>query len=68
MKLKEIEIYEYKSIKRSIKISLNEENKMLTFIGKNGSGKSNLLQAIRKSITKQSHLVYLEQLTLNLTY
>lgn len=54
MELQKIKILNYKSIKESIEIPFTNEGGIVTFIGKNGSGKTNILQAIRKSIDKQS--------------
>lgn len=53
MKLKQITIKKFKSIKKPIDIVLNDEHKFYTFIGKNGSGKTNVLQAIKKALEKQ---------------
>lgn len=53
MKLKQITIKKFKSIKEPIDIVLNDEHKFYTFIGKNGSGKTNVLQAIKKALEKQ---------------
>lgn len=54
MDLQKIRILNYKSIKESIEIPFTNEGGIVTFIGKNGSGKTNILQAIRKSIIKQT--------------
>ena len=54
MELQKIKILNYKSIKESIEIPFTNEGGIVTFIGKNGSGKTNILQAIRKSIVKQT--------------
>jgi len=54
MELQKIRILNYKSIKESIEIPFTNEGDIVTFIGKNGSGKTNILQAIRKSIIKQT--------------
>ena len=45
MKLKSIEISNYKSIKNPVKIDLTN-GKPTVFTGKNGCGKTNLLEAI----------------------
>ncbi len=55
MKLKQITIKKFKSIKEPIDIVLNNEYKFYTFIGKNGSGKTNVLQAIKQALGKQSY-------------
>ena len=55
MKLKQITIKKFKSIKEPIDIILNDEYKFYTFIGKNGSGKTNVLQAIKQALGKQSY-------------
>ena len=54
MELQKIRVLNYKSIKESIEIPFTNEGGIVTFIGKNGSGKTNILQAIRKSIVKQT--------------
>lgn len=54
MELQKIRILNYKSIKESIEIPFTNEGGIVTFIGKNGSGKTNILQAIRKSIVKHT--------------
>lgn len=45
MKLTQIDILKYKSIKNPISIFFNE-GKVVTLIGKNGSGKTNILEAL----------------------
>ena len=55
MKLKEIEINKYKSITAPVKIEINGEDKFFAFIGKNGSGKTNVLQAIKNSLVKNNY-------------
>ncbi len=54
MKLRSIQIEEYKSIKQPIRILLNEEDRLITLIGKNGSGKTNVLQALWKMVNESS--------------
>ncbi len=54
MKLQKIQINEYKSIKNPIEVSLSEDGSLITFIGKNGSGKTNILQALRRTLVKSS--------------
>ena len=55
MKLKEIEINKYKSITSPVKIEIDGEDKFFAFIGKNGSGKTNVLQAIKNSLVKNNY-------------
>ena len=52
MELQSIRINSYKSIKKPVDISLNSNNGVITFIGKNGSGKTNILQAIKDTLIK----------------
>ena len=44
MKLTQIDILKYKSIKQPVSIVFNE-GQVVTLIGKNGSGKTNVLEA-----------------------
>ena len=53
MELKKITIKKFKSIKQPIEISLEGKDKFYTLIGKNGSGKTNVLKALKKALTKQ---------------
>lgn len=46
MNLLKIKIWNYKSIKQPIELDF-ESNRYLAIIGKNGSGKTNLLKAIK---------------------
>lgn len=55
MKLKQIDIQQYKSIQSTVKIPLDDENKFYAFIGKNGSGKTNVLQAIQHALQKRGY-------------
>lgn len=55
MKLKSITIEKYKSIQNSITINLDDTNRFYAFIGKNGSGKTNVLQAIRYAFAKENY-------------
>lgn len=50
-----ISILNYKSIKNAIYIKMPKEKGVITFIGKNGSGKTNLLQAIKKILLKSDY-------------
>lgn len=50
MKLQSIEISNYKSVKEPVKISLTAD-KPTVFTGKNGSGKTNLLEAIHIALS-----------------
>ena len=54
MEVQKIKILNYKSIKEPIEIPFSNNGGLVTFIGKNGSGKTNILQAIRKTIVKQT--------------
>lgn len=54
MEVQKIKILNYKSIKEPIEIPFSNNGGLVTFIGKNGSGKTNILQAIRKTIAKQT--------------
>lgn len=54
MEVQKIKILNYKSIKELIEIPFSNNGGLVTFIGKNGSGKTNILQAIRKTIAKQT--------------
>lgn len=51
MRLKQIEILKYKSIKNPVSIHFNE-GKVITLIGKNGSGKTNILEAIKYAFSR----------------
>ena len=55
MRLSEICIKNYKSIKKELKIKINDSKNIVTFIGKNGSGKTNILRAIRESLTNNNY-------------
>lgn len=54
MKLKRININNFKSIKETISIEL-ENNQVTTFIGKNGTGKSNILEALKQCLSKYNY-------------
>lgn len=54
MELKSITVEKYKSIKHSITIDLSDAAYPCTFIGKNGSGKSNLLRAVEEIFGNRS--------------
>ncbi len=51
-----ISILNYKSIKKAIYLEMPKEKGVITFIGKNGSGKTNLLQAIKRILLKSDYL------------
>lgn len=51
MNLLKIKIWNYKSIKQPIELDF-ESNRYLAIIGKNGSGKTNLLKAIKLAVSK----------------
>lgn len=54
MKLTQIDIIKYKSIKQPLYVKFNEGN-VITLIGKNGSGKTNVLEAIKFAMSKNSN-------------
>lgn len=54
MLIKSIKFSKYKSIVDSIEIDLSSP--MITFIGKNGSGKTNILDAIYHTFQRDNHL------------
>lgn len=51
MHLTQIDILKYKSIKQPVSVYFNE-GKVVTLIGKNGSGKTNVLEAIKYAFSK----------------
>lgn len=51
MQLTRIDILKYKSIKNPVSVYFNE-GKVVTLIGKNGSGKTNVLEAIKYAFSK----------------
>lgn len=51
MILTRIDIFKYKSIKNPVSVYFNE-GKVVTLIGKNGSGKTNVLEAIKFALSK----------------
>lgn len=51
MYLTQIDILKYKSIKNTVSVYFNE-GKVVTLIGKNGSGKTNVLEAIKYAMSK----------------
>ncbi len=54
MKLTQIDILKYKSIKEPVSIILNE-GRVVTLIGKNGSGKTNVLEAIKYALSRNHY-------------
>lgn len=68
MEVQKIKILNYKSIKEPIEISFSNNGELVTFIGKNGSGKTNILQAIRKTIAKQTGYYRGEKETISSQY
>ena len=68
MELQKIKILNYKSIKEPIEIPFSNNGGLVTFIGKNGSGKTNILQAIRKTIAKQTGYYRGEKETISSQY
>lgn len=54
MELQKVSIFNYKSIKEAVDVPFASGGGLITFIGKNGSGKTNILQAIRKTMVKQT--------------
>lgn len=67
MKIKDITIQNYKSIKNSIKIPLDGNN-FYTFIGKNGSGKTNILKAIKVALSNSRNYYYDEKTDCKIIY
>ena len=51
MRITQIDILKYKSIKKPVSIYFNE-GKVVTLIGKNGSGKTNVLEAIKYAFSR----------------
>ena len=54
MELTTIKINKFKSIAQPIEIVLNNGSHHITFIGKNGSGKTNILRALKLALSKNS--------------
>lgn len=54
MRLTKIDILQYKSIKNPISIVLNDR-RFVVLIGKNGSGKTNVLEAIKYAFTNRNY-------------
>ncbi|MDE7395384.1 MAG: AAA family ATPase, partial [Clostridiales bacterium] len=54
MELTKVKINNYKSIENPIEIDLNGGSHFITFIGKNGSGKTNILRALKLALSKHS--------------
>lgn len=54
MYLTQIDILKYKSIKNLVSVYFNE-GKVVTLIGKNGSGKTNVLEAIKYAMSKNHY-------------
>lgn len=53
MQLTQIDIIKYKSIKQKVSIAFNN-GRVVALIGKNGSGKTNVLEAIRTALGKKT--------------
>lgn len=51
MKLKYVELSNYKSIKKPVRVEIADSD-FYTFIGKNGSGKSNVLKALELAVSR----------------
>lgn len=54
MELTKIKINSFKSIEHPLEIDLNNRSHYITFIGKNGSGKTNILRALKLALSKNS--------------
>lgn len=57
MQLKKIEILKYKSINSTITINFNV-GEPVTLIGKNGSGKTNILEALKRTFSNRNFLTF----------
>lgn len=66
MYLTRIDILKYKSIKNPVSIYFNE-GKVVTLIGKNGSGKTNVLEAIKYAMSK-SHFYGRDKIECEIKY
>ena len=67
MKLTQIDILKYKSIKNPISIFFSE-GKVVTLIGKNGSGKTNILEAIKFAMSKNHNYYRSEKIDCEIKY
>lgn len=67
MKLTQIDILKYKSIKQPVSIVFNE-CQVVTLIGKNGSGKTNVLEALNYIFEANAHSRLYPRLPDNLNY
>lgn len=67
MKLTQIDILKYKSIKQPVSIVFNE-GQVVTLIGKNGSGKTNVLEALNYIFEANAHSRLFPRLPDNLNY
>ncbi len=67
MKLTQIDILKYKSIKQPVSIVFNE-GQVVTLIGKNGSGKTNVLEALNYIFDANAHSRFYPRLPDELDY
>lgn len=67
MKLTQIDILKYKSIKQPVSIVFND-GQVVTLIGKNGSGKTNVLEALNYIFEANAHSRLFPRLPDNLNY
>lgn len=67
MKLTQIDILKYKSIKEPVSIILNE-GRVVTLIGKNGSGKTNVLEALNYIFEANAHSAFYTRFPIGLHY
>ncbi len=67
MKLTQIDILKYKSIKQPVSIVFNK-GQVVTLIGKNGSGKTNVLEALNCIFAANSHSRFCQRLPDELNY
>lgn len=67
MKLTQIDILKYKSIKQPVSIYFND-GQVVTLIGKNGSGKTNVLEALNYIFEANSHWNFYTRDNIDLQY
>ncbi len=67
MRLTQIDILKYKSIKNPVSIYFNE-GKVVTLIGKNGSGKTNVLEALNYIFNANAKLSFYHRNLIDLKY
>lgn len=67
MQLKKIEILKYKSINTTITINFND-GEPVTLIGKNGSGKTNILEALKQTLGSERAIAFRHNSEMQGTY